>query len=328
MLALFAGGFVAFFALVGLSVDIGNLVFTRTDLQKTADAAALAGGQNLPSTGTASSNAISYVTKNGGGSATVNFSNTYSANDTIQVTVTKHVDYHFLRILGVTGGDPKASAKVRVGTYVGGSGLVPWGLIASNNNNSKLLQNSCFTGAPGGVPTFKQNVSCTMKYGAGTSSGGDFGAFALDSTGGDTYRNNIANGSNTAFKVGDKVEAQTGNMQGPTNQSIDDRFLRAAPAGCAGNARDDVLKTNSDGTVSIRSGCEGSPRIIIIPVVDQINNPFKSTILGFAFMYLTGSSTNGGHSQVTGEFVNFVTKIPGAIYQGTGTGPSAVMLVE
>jgi hypothetical protein len=182
-----------------------------------ADAAAMAGGQDLPSTGPAYTSASSYVVQNGTGNPTIEFSATYSANDTIKVTVTRHVDYRFLKLIGVSGADPKASATVRVGRFQGGMGLGPWGLIASNDNNSTLLQNSCFNGLVGGVPTFKQNQSCTLKYGAGTSAGGDFGALALDSTGGSTYSENIANGSHSTFKKGDLVEAQTGNMQGPTS---------------------------------------------------------------------------------------------------------------
>lgn len=329
MLVIMAGGFAVLAALVGMSVDIGSVVYTRTDLQKMADAAAMAGGQDLPTSTAATNSANEYVTKNGTGTATVSIINTYSPNDTIKVTVTRHVSYRFLKMVGLSGADPSASATVRVGRYQGGNGLVPWGLIASNNSNSTLLGNACYQGVVNGVPQFKSNTQCTLKYGAGTSAGGDFGALALDSTGGSTYEANIAFGSNSPFKIGDQLEAQTGNMQGPTNHAIDERFARTAPAGCAGNARDQVLKNNPDGSVSIQPGCEHSPRIILIPVVDQINNPSKSTLLGFAFMYLTGATTNGGHSEVSGEFVKFVTVIPGGIYQGTnGTGALAVRLVE
>ena len=324
-----AGGLALFLGLVGLAVDVGAVTYTKTDLQKMADAAAMAGGQDLPSTGPAYTSANEYVAKNGTGNPTIEISNTYSASDSIKVTISRQVNFRFLKFLGMSGATPSASATVRVGRYSGGTGIVPWGLVASNNNNSTLLQNACFTGMVNGLPTFKQNQSCILKYGAGSNAGGDFGALALDSTGGSTYRANIANGSHSPFKVGDKVEAQTGNMQGPTNQAIDDRFLRSAPSGCAGNARNDVLKNNTDGSVSIKPGCENSPRIVLIPVVDKINNPEKSTILGFAFMYVTAKLTNGGQSQVTGEFVQFVTEIPGGQYQGTnGQGALSVMLIK
>ena len=330
-LVLFAGGLAVFCGFVGMSIDIGHVWATRTDLQKSADAAAMAGSQDLPTTSTALSVANSYVASNstGGTTAAVVFSQTYAANDTIQVTTTRHVDYTFLRAVGLTGTDVTATAKVRVGNYVGGAGIVPWGFIASNTNNSTLLQNPCYVGKDAaGLPTFKQNTQCTLKYGAGSNSGGDFGALSLGGSGASTYRNNIANGSTDVFKVGDQVPSETGNMVGPTSQGVGDRFSNPAPAGCPGNARSDVLVTNADLSVSIRSGCEASPRIIIIPVVDKIQNPQKSTILGFAYMYLTAVVGSGGGQQVKGEFVKFVTELPKGVYQGFGAGARAMKLVE
>ena len=327
-LVLFAGGIAVFCGFVGMSIDIGHVWATRTDLQKSADAAAMAGSQDLPTTSTALSVANSYVASNstGGTTAAVVFSQTYAANDTIQVTTRRHVNYTFLRAVGLTGTDVTATAKVRVGNYVGGAGLVPWGFIASNTNNSTLLQNPCYLGQVNGIPTFKQNTQCTLKYGAGSNSGGDFGALTLGQPGASNYRNGIANGSTDVFKVGDQVPSETGNMVGPTSQGVADRFALSAPTGC--NAPSGVLVTNADGSVSIRSGCEASPRIIIIPVVDKIQNPQKSTILGFAYMYLTAVVGSGGGQQVKGEFVKFVTELPKGVYQGFGGGARAMKLVE
>ncbi len=181
-LVLFAAGLAAFCGFVGMSIDVGHVMATRTDLQKSADAAAMAGSQDLPSTSTALSVANSYVSSNSTGgttAASVVFSQTYAANDTIQVTTTRYVNYTFLKAIGMSGMSVNAKAKVRVGDYVGGAGLVPWGFIASNNNNSTLLQNPCYLGQVNGVPTFKQNQPCTIKQGAGSNAGGDFGALSL-----------------------------------------------------------------------------------------------------------------------------------------------------
>ncbi len=330
-LVLFAAGLAAFCGLVGMAVDIGQVVYTRTDLQKVADAAAMAGAQDLPSASGATYSANSFVAQNGDEdtTATVSISQSYSSNDTITVTARKRVNYTFLKVIGLGGADVTASASARAGSYGGGNGLLPWGFVASNNSNSKLLQNPCYLGNnPQGVPQFKQNVQCTVKYGAGTSSGGDFGALTLGGSGASSYRSNIANGSTQTFNVGDKIDSETGNMQGPTNQGISDRFSLDAPSTCPGNGRDDVLKTNSDGSVSIRPGCESSPRIGIIPVVDRIANPQKSTILGFAFVYLVGTSGAGGSTQAKVEFVKFVTAIPGGNYQGINGGATMVMLID
>jgi Flp pilus assembly protein TadG len=122
---LFALGLAGFMGLVGMSVDVGRVVYTRTELQKEADAAALAGAQDLaqlsPDTGAAQASADSYVTKGGGTpcAGCVTFSSTTSANDTITVVTRRHVDYSFLKVIGMTGADPSATAKARVSVVTG-----------------------------------------------------------------------------------------------------------------------------------------------------------------------------------------------------------------
>lgn len=336
---LFAGGLAAFIALVGMSVDVGHLVYTRTDLQKVADAAALAGAQDLPDSGVATSSAETYVAANAGGStsADVQITGNRSPADTIRVTARRRVNYAFLRILGLSGSDVQATAQARAATYKGGNGVLPWGFIASNDPTSELLQNPCYEGTDAqGLPVFTQNVRCQLKWGAGNNAGGDFGALGLDGSGANRYRNAIINGSNKRFQVGDKVDPETGNMAGPTDQGVSDRLARPAPAGCPGNARDDVLITGADGVSRIRPGCEDSARIIIIPVVDKIDHKSQSTILGFAFMYLHGmESCSGqgcggkGHTEVVAEFVSFTTVLPNSVYEGfDGTGENVVLLEE
>ncbi|MEP6872631.1 MAG: Tad domain-containing protein, partial [Anaerolineaceae bacterium] len=72
MLILFAAGLVAFLGIVGLSVDVGQLLYTKTDLQKLADSSALAGAQDLPqSTANATTSADLYATNNGGATTAI-----------------------------------------------------------------------------------------------------------------------------------------------------------------------------------------------------------------------------------------------------------------
>lgn len=328
VLVLFAGGLVFFCGMVGLAVDVGQMVYTKSDLQKVADAAAFAGAQDLPTSGEATDVANQYVGLNASNtSATVQVTATHNANDTIRVTASRQVNFTFLRVLGMQGTEVEATAVARVGTFSGGNGIVPWGLVASENKD--FLGNSCFNGFDGDMPTFEQNQMCILKYGAGSNAGGDFGALALDGTGASNYRDDIAHGSQAKFHVGQKVDPQTGNMQGPTGQGIGDRFDIPAPASCPGFARNNVLKT-VNGQTSIIPGCENHPRIIIIPVVDKIDNPAKSTILGFAYMFLHGETNKGGQTAVETEFVQFVTAIPGGDYTGPadGTASTAVFLIE
>ena len=334
VLYMFITGLVVLLGLVGMSVDVGSMVFTRTDLQKAADAAAFAASQDLPNTGAAQTAAENYVAINAGGdaSADVTFQQVGISVDTVTVETQKRVNFHFLKVLGMDGTDVSAKATVQIASYAGGNGLVPFGLVASNDSNSTLLQNSCFNGWQNGEPTFKQNMACTMKFGAGSNSGGDFGALSLDSSGGSTYRDNIGKGSSSAYRKGDKVPSETGNMNGPTKQGIDDRLALPRPSGCQTDVKTDVLEysTNASGetVVSVREECMHHPKIILIPVVDQINNPQLSTILGFAFMWLESTTNQGGQASIVGEFVRFVTEIPGGIYEGNNGGSTIVKLIE
>ena len=128
VLVLFAGGLVVFLALVGMAVDIGRVVYTRTDLQKIADASALAGAQDLPvSIASATTTANTYASSNGSATIDVNFSNTSVPLDTIKVTATRRVTYDFLKFVGLSGMDVSASAKAK--------GALPRTITGYNWNN-------------------------------------------------------------------------------------------------------------------------------------------------------------------------------------------------
>lgn len=129
-LVLMSLGLVVILGLVGLGVDVGNLVYNRTDLQKMADAAALAGAQELakatPSTSAATSAANSYVNLNtdsglntGAVQTTVSFQSLARPNDTIQVTVRRHVGSTFGRFVGWNGGTVEATARAQVQAVTG-----------------------------------------------------------------------------------------------------------------------------------------------------------------------------------------------------------------
>lgn len=329
-LPMFAVGAVVMLAGVGMAIDGGRLVGTRAEMQKAADAAALAGSQDLPLTEVALYRAHEYLHKNASTDTDHDFSvrSDKSPNDTMVVVARKRVDYTFLRLVGISGTTVSAKAFVTRGYYSGGTGVLPFGFIAENVPTSTLLQNPCYLRTDDGLPVFRQGVDCTLKFGAGTSGGGDFGALALDGTGAQRYEDAILNGSVNPIRVNQQVNPQTGNMQGPTRQAIRDRLARPAPVDCTGNDRNDVLMTSTGGATTVKPGCEGSARIIVIPVVNRIENPFNSTVLGFAILFLTGESMSGGQLQVHGEFITLVSPLVGGEYQGTkATGSNAAALV-
>lgn len=336
-LILFAAGLAGLCGLVGMGVDVGNVAYTKTDLQKVADAAVMAAAQDLPSATNATSSAQSYVTKNGGGTATVSVTASVAGggNDTVQVTVTRRVNYTFLKVIGLSGANPSATAKAAARSYTGGTGIMPLGLLASGLQNGKV-HNNCYQGSDGsGMPTFSQNIPCMLHDGASDCSpgsqctGGDFGELALDGSGGNDYRNALANGSTKPYKAGDQVDTQTGNQVGPTIQGLQEHLAKTPPPGCGTQAQS--LTTDGNGKTSIKPGCEGDPHIWIVPVVNQFNNPQKSTIIGFAFMWVDGVQTKGGHMQLSGKFITFVTALKGGNYSGSASGSgsaTAVRLVQ
>ena len=107
-----------------------------------------------------------------------------------------------------------------------------------------------------------------------------------------------------------------------------DRLNRAPPQGCPGNEITDVLTTNEQGTVTVVEGCEQSARLIVIPVVDQIANPELSEILGFAILFLTGQSNQGGHLNLHAQFVTLVSPLVGGNYGGGGGNDSTAVVLS
>lgn len=171
-LVLFAAGLAAFCGLVGMAIDIGHVAYARTDLQKIADAAALAGAQDLPgSPTTASSAANTYAAKNGLSTSNVVITSTTNANDTITVTATRRVDYTFLKVIGLSGANPSASAKVKVQAVTGytfdSTDVMPYAVWGGNASARSCPNDICV----GDTKVYRNNPSfCSTKASDGDSS--------------------------------------------------------------------------------------------------------------------------------------------------------------
>jgi Flp pilus assembly protein TadG len=120
--------------LLGMSalvLDLGSWYRSDRGLQQTADAAALAGAQALPmSTGNATSLAIEYANKNGGGlgSGGIAFSGSFMANDTIKVNMTREAPGFFSKMFGLKSVTVGAHAAARVGTFNAAQFAAPIGV--------------------------------------------------------------------------------------------------------------------------------------------------------------------------------------------------------
>ena len=112
-------------ALIGfaaLSVDTGRIYMTKSNLQNAADAAALAGAQELPDNPTAAINAANqYLTNNGITDEAVNVT-VGADNKSITVNVETNLPMALATVVGFNNTDVKADTRVNLGV----AASVPW----------------------------------------------------------------------------------------------------------------------------------------------------------------------------------------------------------
>jgi Putative Flp pilus-assembly TadE/G-like len=106
----------ALLGMAALVLDLGTWFRSQRDLQAVADAAALAGAQELPdSTVRAAARADEYTDKNSGPSPAVSFSNTVPGfgADTIEVDLERPAPGFFAKVFGVDSVEIRARAKAK-----------------------------------------------------------------------------------------------------------------------------------------------------------------------------------------------------------------------
>lgn len=266
---LFAISAVALLSMGALSLDAGRAYVTVQQLKTAADAAALSGGQALPSNPSqATLDAQQTAEANGVKASDITVSYSQS-NQVITVTTTGTVPYYFAPLFGVRAGTFSQTSVVQVGAITQQQGAVPLGVYQQN---------------------FVYGQTYTLKAGAGGGSEGNYGALNLQSSeGGDNgasqYETNLESGFPQILTVGEKIPTETGNMVGPTDTGLSTRL-------------------SEDSTGNYQTALPTSPRMLYLPIISQ-SGPGTScdvTILGFAAFYL--ESVNQG--TVTGEFLNLV----------------------
>jgi hypothetical protein len=193
--------------MTGLVIDGGTLYITKTHLQKTANAAALSGAQELTNSEAAVSNVISHVLGQHHEEQSVeNIS--IQLPQKVSVSLSKQVPLTFSGLLGFDYVPVAAKASAEVQQMGRAAGASPLGIDDSltleyyKEYNLKVDQNDVDTG--------------------------NFGVLALGSTGAKTYEYNLKNGYDEIIGAGDIIETQTGNISGKTRDGIKER-LNACP---------------------------------------------------------------------------------------------------
>jgi Flp pilus assembly protein TadG len=309
---------VVLLGMVALAVDVGRLYIARQFLVNSCDAAALAGGIELPDQTKATSKASECAIANQMTNHQVSFPAdgvTADGPTKIRVDGDMVVAHTFANVLGFSSRQVGAYAVVlKTGSvsWVNGR-VVPWGIPWYGPDGASYEYDN-------GVPyNLKVGSQTDLADGTTAKTGGNFYPLALErslgdgSSGAKVYNNDIKWGFDGQVKVGDVTDTEPGNMVGPTRQAVigdaDSLFKRAQQEPWADDTWD-----NYD---------YGNPRIVIVPIISPLGNGRTGvTILGFASFFV--ASCTG--QEVTGYFIGYT--IPGAGGTGPDYGVTTFRLIE
>ena len=206
---------VVLLGIAAMVVDVGSWYRAHRAAQSTADAAALAGAQDLPDTATANSLANEYAAKNndtGGASpAQVTFSQQGYETDTIKVTITRPSPGFFSKVLGIKSVSVTGRATARAWNVEQVRGIAP---ITVNYKHPLL---NCTRGQhPTCDPNFGSPTTLTLEdihTSGGKDAAGAFGLINLDqhdpNPGANTLADWLLNGYPDYLGIG-KYESATG----------------------------------------------------------------------------------------------------------------------
>jgi hypothetical protein len=288
--------------LIGMAaivIDVGSWYRADRKLQANADAAALAGAQELPgSTAAARETAVSYATSNDGGLKPddVTFRTSFTPNDTIQVVTDRPAPGFFAQLFGRNSVDVRAKAAARVGPL----GKAKWAAPIAVDVTHPMLQcgRACWGhDTTPGTPTTLD----FFKVGPGA-----FRLINIDSSHGGV-------GPST---LGDWIE------NGLDATMDNNRWYYSDPG----------MKPSSSNVTSaldIRDETE-----LLFPVYSQTRASgagFEYYVVGFAVFHVTGYEIHGSKdSRLYGYFVDMVWHgiVSESGEPGSDFGAKAVALIE
>ena len=290
IVALLIVGIVGMIALV---TDMGSLYEDRRSLQGAADAAALAGAQELPDTSAATQEAENNISKNyedDNFSVDIQF-NSFKGEPNTMITVTISNPDSSIIFGGVSSANVSASATAIVGKPKNLSNVVPWGVKLDPGEDWKEW--------------VSKQTEKTLKYGPQSDEKieGNFYALDLDpnaphpSGGENDYYSRIVDGYNGDLKVGDIIWTEPG-VGGKTGRKVDERLEKYGD----GTIHDfDVLV--KDGNLIVKNG-----QFVMVPVIYTLVDPTgqeQVEILAFAPFIITKVITSGSNKgEVKGKFVS------------------------
>jgi hypothetical protein len=254
---------------MALGTDIAILYFNWVQMQKAADAAALAGANYLPGDPSqaqtvANNNAMS------NGIAQSEIVSTVVAPDDLSITITlnRKVNYYFARVLGLTTGGVATAATAGIqSNSPAARGLMPIGLPCSSGDCSYTVGQEYVLKAPKTTGSW------------GQLGPGNWAPLALGSNGAAVYRQNLRLGYVGQLNIGQDVSTETGQITGPTEQGLADRISLGQTIYPSANPA---------------SPSQYDPRLVVVPMVNfsGINGKSSVPIVNFALMFIDAVTGN------------------------------------
>jgi Flp pilus assembly protein TadG len=269
--------------MAALVLDVGLWMRTDRRLQATADAAALAGAQKLPTdVAGAKSLAQNYANQNGGDvlGADISVTSTYTSNDTISVKAAKNQSGIFSKVLGIDSANIKANAKARVDSPQQARYVAPMVVYCGHS----LIQNC----NGNHTPTF--GVQTTMDYDK-LGAPGAFGMLNLDG----------GNGTPGASEEGNWI------LHGY------DKYLPIGMYRSDPGAK--FSSSNVNGALDARVGT-----VLLFPVFKTLSGTGQNAeydIIGWIGFYLTKETTHGNTATLEGHFTEYIAQ---GILASSGSG--------
>lgn len=202
VIVLLAFGMAAMIAMLGVVIDGGHLFYTKSHLQKAANAAALSGAQELPNGEANVQEVVNEVLGSHNEQASLTQANITNSRE-LHVVLEKNAPVFFSSLFGIENAPVKAEAKAALKPLVEATGAVPLGIEESVD--------------------LQYGQTYQLKVDSGDSVSGNFGILALEGPGARLYRENLMYGFDQPLKVGDVVNTQTGNIAGATREAVNYR---------------------------------------------------------------------------------------------------------
>ncbi|PKM90758.1 MAG: hypothetical protein CVU87_01370 [Firmicutes bacterium HGW-Firmicutes-12] len=253
---------------VALVTDVGLMFNNKIQVANAADAAVLAGVQELPANeASAETIALDYATRNKIDDITVSIS---PDKREITVTAKRTIDLFFARVFGFNDSTASAQAKAKLEPLTGVKGVVPLGVEEQ---------------------TFIFGETYVLKYAGGDDPEGDYhsgwlGILALQGPGAKLYLEDLKDGFDEEIKIGDVLNIQTGNISGNTYEGIQYRIDRCNHIPYCANDHYDP----------------GCPRVLLVPVIEEYADK-QVRVKGFSAFLVDEVEGMGTENYITGHFV-------------------------